>query len=169
MIACWLSAPDAELALALLQRRGDRASQRHAARQWLQAELQQRQPCLLRESSHGPQPDRGPWRVSLSYGGDFILCGLSRHGQPGVDLCAVDDFAGLHDVATLYFGPQWPGEQPQQAQRFAEQWSELEARSKACLLPLAEWQPAREQTLAAARLLMQQRHGDWVCSAVLLD
>ena len=61
-----------------------------------------------------------------------------------------------------------PEPQPQQALQFARQWSELEARSKACLLPLTEWQPTREQTLAAPRLLVQQRHGDWVCSAVLL-
>ncbi|AZN36742.1 hypothetical protein [Iodobacter ciconiae] len=69
----------------------------------------------------------------------------------------------------IYFSPaiartlgQLP--EPEQALLFAKEWSELEARTKACKMGLKEWSEGRDMKLAQSRLLWQRQIGEGIVS-----
>jgi phosphopantetheinyl transferase len=125
-------------------------------RQWLHTQVQPRSGGQLLETPTGPAFATGPWKISLSYSNNYAVCALSKCAYLGVDITPIQYFAELLEVAQLYFSPaiaqtlsQLP--ESEQALRFAKEWSELEARSKACKMGLREWSEGREQALKIAK------------------
>jgi len=174
-----LTGEGAPVEMWLLRLATGRDGQRQAARAWLAAELSRRSGAAARwtETPKGPAMEPGSaWNSSFSYCGPYILCGLSRLGAPGVDLAAADGGAGGGegdiDVARLYCGPEVAARLAAcapagRADAFAQAWSALEARLKACRRGLEEYTPVRERHLAAARLTGQVRHdGLWASAAL---
>ncbi|WMD23724.1 hypothetical protein RAS12_13855 [Achromobacter seleniivolatilans] len=173
-----LTGEGAPVELWLMRLAAARGAQRQAAREWLAAELQRREPSLPAwvETSKGPaRPPGARWNSSFSYCGPYILCGLSQSGMPGVDLTTADTWEGADDVARLYGGPEAAkmvaGSPPScRADIFAQMWGALEARLKACRRGLEEYSPQRDLHLAAAGLTCQVRHGRlWASSALCPD
>ncbi len=125
-------------------------------RQWLHTQVQPRSGGQLLETPTGPVFASGPWQISLSYSTDYVVCALSKCAMLGTDITPIQSFAELTDVAQHYFSPaiaqalnQLP--ESEQALRFAKEWSELEARTKACKMGLREWSEGREQALQMAK------------------
>lgn len=170
----WRGGTGTAVELVLFRLPAPRPAQREAIRTWLADELRRRQGDWRgwQETPQGPQALTGPWQVSLSYCRDHVLCGLSDHGRPGVDLTAIEPFDGLTDVARLYLGPAVTAKLatqplPQQADDFAKAWSALEARTKAGGAALTEWSPARAAGLGNTGHLWQGRVGKfWLASAL---
>ncbi|MCX7206951.1 MAG: 4'-phosphopantetheinyl transferase superfamily protein [Proteobacteria bacterium] len=125
-------------------------------RLWLHTQVQSRSGGQLLETPTGPAFATGPWQISLSYSNDYAVCALSKCAYLGVDITPIQYFAELTEVAQLYFSPaiaqtlsQLP--ESEQALRFAKEWSELEAKTKACKMGLREWSEGREQAFQIAK------------------
>lgn len=97
----------------------------------------------LSETPRGPVCPTG--HISLSYAGNKLLIGLSRHEKLGVDIVAVQPPPEVEALTRLYL--------PVPSSNFALDWAQMEACSKALGLPLAEINEERSRKLARCKLI----------------
>ncbi|MGZ8262044.1 MAG: 4'-phosphopantetheinyl transferase superfamily protein, partial [Methylotenera sp.] len=115
--------------------------------------------------------------LSVSHELGMSLAAINMNGRVGIDVMAINSTPATNEIYTLaadYLGCQaaehiarLPSEQ--QSKRFSETWTELEARLKCRGEPLAEWDPAKEQWLAACTSRVLQMLDGYVGTVAFLD